>query len=142
MRGKISGKISGNFSGKISGKKWFGKNGKNGKKWKLFLLLIIVYPYKNSSQMSILKNFWKNFWPLYEKNLMHSMNRMPLCFNCNFGVYMNNVIPYTYFKRLGKSRCGLGSRSRFVSTPNPHLKSLNQLRQVHLEKLQNATGKN
>ena len=55
---------------------------------------------------------------------------------------MNNVIPYTYFKRLRKSRCGLGSRSRFVSTPNPHLKSLNQLGRVHLEKLQNATGKN
>ena len=42
---------------------------KNGKKWKLFLLLIIVYPYKNSSQMSNLENFWKNFWPLYEKKL-------------------------------------------------------------------------
>ena len=42
---------------------------KNGKKWKLFLLLIIVYPYKNSSQMSIIGSFWKNFLPLYEKKL-------------------------------------------------------------------------
>ena len=54
---------------------------KNGKKWKLFLLLIIVYPYKNSSQMSILgKIFEKNqFLENFLKKFLASIWKKTQC---------------------------------------------------------------